>query len=147
MVFLGSDHGGYELKQKAKQWLTDLSLEFKDLGDAPTVPTDDYPDFAKLVGEAVALDPLNRGVLFCKSGGGMTIAANKIKGIRAVNVYDEQSARQAREHLDANVMALGAQWIAEDLAHKALETFLTTMFAEDEERHKRRVEKIMALEK
>ncbi len=142
MVYLGSDHGGYELKQKAKKWLEELGMEYEDLGDEPPDPTDDYPDFAKAVAKAVVEDPLHRGVLFCKSGGGMTIAANKFKGIRAVNVFDDQSARQAREHLDANVMALGANWVSEENAHKALETFLTTMFAEDEERHKRRVAKL-----
>ena len=142
MVYLGSDHGGYELKQKAKQWITDLGMEYKDLGDEPPDPTDDYPDFAQAVARLVVTDPLNRGVLFCKSGGGMTIAANKFVGVRAVNVFDEASARQAREHLNANVMALGASWISEVQAHQALETFLTTMFAEDEERHKRRVAKL-----
>lgn len=142
MVFLGSDHGGYELKQKAKQWLTDMGMEFQDIGDEPADPTDDYPDFAKLVAKEVVANPLNRGILFCKSGGGMTIAANKFKGIRAVDVFDEASARQAREHLDANVMALGARWIDEESSRKAVETFLTTMFAEDEERHKRRVSKL-----
>lgn len=142
MVFIGSDHGGYDLKQKAKQWLTDLGMEYKDLGDEPADPTDDYPDFAKLVALEVVNNPLHRGVLFGKSGGGMTIVANKFKGIRAVNIFDEATARQAREHLDANVMVLGARGLEDENAHKAVETFLTTMFAEDEERHKRRVSKM-----
>jgi RpiB/LacA/LacB family sugar-phosphate isomerase len=141
MVFLGADHGGLVLKDKAKQWITDLGMEVQDLGATELVPGDDYPDYAKAVTAQVLENPLNRGILFCKSGGGMTIVANKVHGIRAVNVFDEASARQAREHLDANVMALGANWVSEEDARKAIETFLTTMFDENEERHKRRIEK------
>lgn len=141
MIYLGSDHGGFALKEKAKQWLTEMGMEYQDMGATEVVPSDDYPDFAKPVAKAVQADALNRGLLFCKSGGGMTIVANKFPGIRAVNVFDEASARQAREHLDANVMALGANWVTEENAHKAIETFLTTMFDENEERHKRRVAK------
>lgn len=141
MVYLGSDHGGFALKEKAKAWLTELSMEYQDLGATQIDPGDDYPDYAKAVTKEVVTNPLNRGILFCKSGGGMTIVANKQPGIRAVNVFDEASARQAREHLDANVMALGASWISEDKARQAMETFLTTMFDETEERHKRRIAK------
>lgn len=141
MIYLGADHGGFELKEKAKQWITELGMEYEDLGAKELVQSDDYPDYAKAVVKEVAANPLNRGILFCKSGGGMTIVANKYKGIRAVNVFDEPSARQAREHLDANVMALGASWVSEDKARQALEIFLTTMFDENEERHKRRIAK------
>lgn len=141
MVYLGSDHGGFALKEKAKQWIQDLGMQYQDLGATEIVQSDDYPDYAKTVAKEVVTNPLNRGVLFCKSGGGMTIVANKIPGIRAVNVFNEASARQAREHLDANVMALGANWVSEEDARKAIETFLTIMFDENEERHKRRVAK------
>ncbi len=141
MVYLGSDHGGFELKEKAKQWIKDLGMEVQDLGATAFVQSDDYPDYAKAVAKGVQENALNRGILFCKSGGGMTIVANKQQGIRAVNVFDEESARQAREHLDANVMALGAKWVNDESARKAVETFLTTMFDENEERHKRRVAK------
>lgn len=144
MIFLGADHGGFELKEKAKAWLAELKMEYTDLGASSIDPTDDYPDFAKAVCKAVLTSPLNRGILFCKSGGGMTIAANRLKHIRAVNVYDEQSARQAREHLDANVIAVGASFVSEDQAKVAIETYLTTMFDADQERHKRRLEKIEA---
>lgn len=141
MVYLGSDHGGLQLKEKAKQWVKDLSMEVEDLGAHELVPSDDYPDYAKAVAKKVLDNPLNRGILFCKSGGGMTIVANKFKGIRAVNVFNEASARQAREHLDANVIALGSNWVNEEDARQAITTFLSTMFDENEERHKRRVAK------
>ncbi len=141
MVYLGSDHGGLQLKEKAKQWVKDLSMEVEDLGAHELVPSDDYPDYAKAVAKKVLDNPLNRGILFCKSGGGMTIVANKFKGIRAVNVFNEASARQAREHLDANVIALGSNWVNEEDARQAIITFLSTMFDENEERHKRRVAK------
>lgn len=144
MIFLGADHGGVELKEKAKTWLAELKMEYTDLGAQSIDPTDDYPDFAKAVCKAVLTSPLHRGILFCKSGGGMTIAANRLKHIRAVNVYDEQSARQAREHLDANVIALGASFVSPEQAKVAIETYLTTMFDADQERHKRRLEKIEA---
>lgn len=141
MVYLGSDHGGLQLKEKAKQWVKDLSMEVEDLGAHEYAPSDDYPDYAKAVAKKVLDNPLNRGILFCKSGGGMTIVANKFKGIRAVNVFNEASARQAREHLDANVIALGSNWVNEEDARQAIITFLSTMFDENEERHKRRVAK------
>ncbi|PWU23774.1 ribose-5-phosphate isomerase [Candidatus Cerribacteria bacterium 'Amazon FNV 2010 28 9'] len=147
MVYLGSDHGGFELKQKAKEWIKELGFDVEDLGDnAPIDQTDDYPLFAQAVSKAVRQSPINRGILFCKSGGGMTIAANKENGIRAVNVIDEATARQAREHLDANIIAIGSRWVSEDNARKAIATFLTTMFSE-EERHKRRIEEMKNEEK
>lgn len=145
MVYLGADHGGFELKEKVKGWLTELGFEYQDLGATALDNTDDYPPFAKAVADQVITNPLNRGILICRSGGGMVIAANKIKGTRAIYVFDEKSARHAREHNDANIACLAAGWIQESDARKAIEAFLTSMFSE-EDRHSRRINQIKAME-
>lgn len=141
MIYLGADHGGFELKNKAIAWIKELGMEVTDLGSTSLDPTDDFPIYAHAVATQVLQNPLNRGLLFCRSGAGMVIAANKHAGIRAADVFDAKSARQAREHLDANVASLSGDWMEEAKAHEAIETFLTTMFSE-EERYKRRIEQL-----
>lgn len=145
MVYLGADHGGFALKEKIKQWLDEWGVEYKDLGAHELDPGDDYPDYAIRVAKHVAQDPDNRGILLCRSGGGMVIAANKIKGARAVEVFNERSAQHAREHNDANIMTLSGDWIEDEHASRALQVFLETEFS-GEERHKRRLHKIQEIE-
>ncbi|MEP7166951.1 MAG: RpiB/LacA/LacB family sugar-phosphate isomerase [Candidatus Woesebacteria bacterium] len=141
MIFLGADHGGFALKEKMKTWLSEWGMEYEDLGAPGMDPTDDYPDYAHGVAQKVIENPINRGIVVCRSGGGMIIAANKHVGVRAVYIFDEKSARHAREHNDANVAGLAADWISEPEAKTAVDTFLHTLFSE-EPRHSRRIEKL-----
>lgn len=141
MVYLGADHGGYQLKEKIKIWLQRQNIQFEDCGATTLDPDDDYPDFAVAVARKVAQDPESKGILLCRSGAGMVIAANKVSSIRAVEVFDERSARHAREHNDANVASLSADWLDESTVFATLSTFLSTPFP-NEERHVRRIKKI-----
>lgn len=149
MIYLGADHGGYQLKEKIKQWLAEWKLPFTDLGTHTLDPEDDYPEFAFAVAEKVGAedDPRlswkkrNKGILACRSAGGVVIAANKVKGVRAVAAVDEKSARHSREHNDANILALSGDWMSEEVAKKAIKTWLDTEFSK-EERHARRIKQI-----
>jgi len=142
-VLLGSDHGGLRLKQEIKTLLEEMNISYEDVGcDCET--SVDYPDYAKPVAESVANGEFDRGILICGTGIGMSIAANKVRGIRCAVVSDEYSARMSREHNDANVLALGERVIGPDLAKSIVHTWLTTEFGGD--RHARRISKIHALE-
>lgn len=143
-VALGSDHAGLPGKEAAKRILDELGIAWADLGTNSTESVD-YPDFAEAVGKAVAGGEADRGLLFCGSGIGIGIAANKIPGIRAALVHDVETAHLAREHNDANVMAMGVRNTNPELFPSVIREFLTTDFAGG--RHTRRVEKIAALEK
>lgn len=153
MIYLGADHGGFELKEKLKKWLKEWGHDFDDLGNLELDPDDDYPDFALAVAKEVAQeDDSNKpwkerakGILVCRSGGGVVIAANKVKGIRAVDVFDAKSARHSREHNDANVIALSGDWMNEETVREAVKVWLETEFSKDE-RHVRRIGKIIAYE-
>ncbi len=138
MVFLGADHGGFALKENLKTWLADQGIEVEDMGAAILDPEDDYPVYAKQVAKKVLENPEYRGLLFCRSGGGMTIAANRVKGVRAVEIFDEKSARHAREHNDANIATISADWLTEDQARAAITVFLQTPFSKAP-RHIRRI--------
>jgi len=142
-IAIGADHAGYELKEKIKARLLERGIELNDLG---TVSNDsvDYPDFARLVGEEVVQKRADRGILVCGSGIGMSIAANKVHGVRAANVASEYEAQLSREHNDANVLAVGARTLDEATAEAIVEKFLSTPFAGG--RHQRRVDKIMQIE-
>lgn len=145
-VFLGADHRGFELKEKLKEWLKDHGYAVEDLGAHSLVPDDDYPDYAVAVAEKVAENPSeDRGILLCGSGHGMDVTANKVKGIRATVVVTEDSAKMAREHNDANVISIGADWTVPEKAKEIVRAFLETKFSGDE-RHMRRVEKIKKVE-
>jgi ribose 5-phosphate isomerase B len=143
-IALGADHAGFELKQKVKDYLGKKGVEVNDIGTNSTDSVD-YPDFARLVAHEVAQHRADYGVLVCGSGIGMSITANKVGGIRAANVSDEQDARLAREHNNANVLAIGARIIGDDKAMNIVDIFLNTQFAAG--RHERRVEKIATIEK
>jgi ribose 5-phosphate isomerase B len=149
MIYLGADHGGFELKEKIKEWLKEWKLEFKDLGAHKLDPEDDYPQFAFAVAENVSReDDMNspwkkraKGILACRSAGGVVIAANKMRDVRAVAVTDEKSAKHAREHNDANVLALSGDWMNDKQAKDIVKIWLDTEFSK-EERHRRRINQI-----
>ena len=142
-VALGADHAGFELKNALKRVLDELGVAYDDLGTNSPASVD-YPDFARTVSESVAAGRVDRGILVCGSGIGMSIAANKIHGIRAAVVTEVESARLSRLHNDANILALGARLTSEPDAAEMVRTFLTTDFQGG--RHADRVEKIRELE-
>ena len=143
-IALGADHAGVHLKADIRKLLDERGIAYKDFG-TESVESVDYPDFAESVARAVATGEFDRGLLFCGSGIGMAMAANKVPGIRAASVVDETSARLSRQHNDANVLALGERLTGPGLARDLVNTFLDTPF--DGGRHQRRVDKISALDK
>lgn len=140
MIALGCDHGGYELKQEVIAYLEKQGYAYKDYG-CYGLDSVDYPAYGKAVGEAVASGECEKGILICGTGIGISIAANKVKGVRAALCSDCFSAQATREHNDANVLAMGARVLGPGLALKIVETFLTTPFSEDP-RHIRRIRQI-----
>lgn len=140
MIALGSDHGGYELKQEIIQYLKENGIEYKDFGCHNTESCD-YPVYAKTVARAVADGECEKGILICGTGIGISIAANKVKGIRAAVCTDCFTAEATRLHNDANILALGGRVVGPGLAVKITETFLNTEFSGDE-RHIRRISQI-----
>ena len=139
-IAIGSDHGGFELKQAVMEHLTERGIEFKDFGCYDSKSCD-YPDIAKPVAHAVADKEYDFGILICGTGIGMSITANKIKGIRAALCSDCFSAEATRLHNDANILAMGGRVVGPGLALKIVDTFLDTPFS-NEERHIRRINKI-----
>lgn len=137
MIALGSDHGGFELKQEVIKHLQERNIEYKDFGTY-TKDSCDYPVFAKKVAEAVVNKECDFGILICGTGIGISIAANKVKGIRAALCHDCFSASATREHNDANILAMGARVIGPGLALMIVDTFLDTPFSNDD-RHIRRI--------
>ena len=140
MIAIGSDHGGFQLKQEIMQHLASRGEAFTDFGTY-TEDSCDYPDYGKAVARAVAAGEYDRGILICGTGIGISIAANKVPGIRAAVCGDCFSAEATRLHNDANILALGARVIGPGLALKIVDTFLDTPFSNDE-RHMRRIAKI-----
>ena len=143
-IAVGSDHAGYAAKEHLKRWLAERSHEVVDLGTHGSASVD-YPDFASRVGRAVIEGDAPLGLLVCGSGIGMSIAANKIAGIRAAHCTDAYQARVAREHNDANVLCLGARVSGLGVMEDTLESFLGHAFAGG--RHAARVEKIQCLDR
>ncbi|MBR6377149.1 MAG: ribose 5-phosphate isomerase B [Oscillospiraceae bacterium] len=142
-IALACDHGALELKEAIKAHLTKRGLEYEDFGTY-TKDSCDYPDFAGPAARAVAAGECDRGIVCCTTGIGISIAANKIHGIRCALLHDHMSARLTRQHNNANMMALGAAVTAEPLALELVDIFLDTEF--EGGRHQRRVDKIAALE-
>lgn len=140
---VGSDHAGFEAKERAKQVLASMGAEVIDEGTTSGESVD-YPDFGAAVGRAVASGEAERGVLICGSGIGISIAANKIAGVRAAVCWNEETARLARQHNDANVLCLGARFIEPELAARMIRTFVETGF--EGGRHQRRVDKLNMLD-
>ncbi|HEY7784473.1 MAG TPA: ribose 5-phosphate isomerase B [Pyrinomonadaceae bacterium] len=143
-IAIASDHAGYAGKEKLKLLLNELGIAFEDLGTVSEESVD-YPDYAARVAKEVARGGADQGLLVCGSGTGMAIAANKVPGVRAAVAWNEESARLARQHNDANVLSIGARLTPEPELAKIVRTFFTTRF--DGGRHAKRVEKIMELEK
>ncbi len=142
-IAIGADHAGFELKELIKQTLDELRLPYRDFGTESDESVD-YPDFAARVGRAVAGGEFQRGILICGTGIGMALAANKIGGVRAAPVMDLETARLAREHNDANILALGARVTPPERALDIVRLFLKTEF--EGGRHERRLKKVSALE-
>jgi ribose 5-phosphate isomerase B len=145
LIYIGSDHAGFKLKEKIKHRLNKHNIPFQDLGNLKYNPDDDYPDFAKKVANAVVRTN-SLGILLCGSAQGMAIAANKIKGVRAVIPFSLKEARLSREHNNANIICLSGWHTHFHRAAKMLEKFLTTPFSQ-EPRHLRRLNKIKRLER
>ncbi|MBR4231703.1 MAG: ribose 5-phosphate isomerase B [Oscillospiraceae bacterium] len=143
MIALGCDHGGFALMQEIKAHLEELGLEYKDFGTY-SADSCDYPVYAEAAARAVASGECDRGILVCGTGIGISIAANKIKGIRAALCSDCFSAEMTRRHNNANMLAMGARVLGGGLALKIVDTFLTTGF--DGGRHQRRIDLITAIE-
>ncbi len=139
-IAIASDHGGFKLKEEIKKFLEKEGYQIKDFG-TNSEESCDYPDFAYPAAKAVAEGTFDRGILFCGSGVGASIVANKVKGIRAVNAWDEDIAKQSREHGDCNVLALGGRYVSPSKAKKIVDVWLKTPFSGDE-RHLRRIRKI-----
>lgn len=140
MIALGSDHGGYELKQEVKKHLEERGLKYKDYGTYSTQSCD-YPDYAQKVARAILDHECERGILICGTGIGISIAANRYPGIRAAVCTDCFMAEATRQHNDANILALGGRVLGVGSALKIVDTFLDTPFS-NEERHLRRINKI-----
>ena len=142
MIAIGSDHAGYEYKEKIKKLLDELKLPYEDYGTNSSESTD-YPDYAHSVSVAVSTGKADRGILICGTGIGMSIVANKHPGIRAAVCESVKAAELARQHNDANVLALGARITPWETAEQIVRTFFTTQF--EGGRHQRRVDKIHKL--
>lgn len=138
-IALGSDHAGFALKEKVREYLRSKGLEVEDYGTGDTQRVD-YPDFAEKVAAQVSAKQADYGVLVCGTGIGMMLAANKVPGIRATVANDTVSARMAREHNNANVLTMGGRMIDESTMHQVVDTWLSTSFAGG--RHELRVQKI-----
>lgn len=145
-VYLASDHGGFELKEELKEWLSQNGVQFEDTGAHTLDPEDDYTEFVIALAKKVASEPESFGIVLGRSGNGEAIAANKVPGVRAAVCLNEMMAEKARSHNNANVLSLGADYISTEGAKKVLQKFLNTPFS-NEERHIRRLKKIEELEK
>lgn len=145
-VYLATDHAGFALKEKVKEYLLQEGYKVEDCGAYQYNKDDDYPDFIAKVGEAICSDQKNsRGIIFGKSGAGEAIVANKYKGVRAFLAVNEKNVLLARKHNDANVISLGSEIVSVEQAKKLAKLFLTTPLSK-EDRHVRRIEKIKAIE-
>src|SRR5438270_9206077 len=144
-VVVGADHAGFELKQTIADFLREENHDVIDVGTTNTDPVD-YPDYAEALGKVIIDGKAERGVLICGSGVGASVAANKLVGIRAGLCHDTYSAHQGVEHDDTNVLVLGSRVIAYALAEELVKAFINARFT-NEERHRRRLEKVKAMEK
>jgi len=144
-IAIAADHGGFSVKGELADLLRSMGHEVLDLGAHQVEPQDDYPDYARYVGQAIQNGHAERGVLLCGSGVGASVAANKMKGVRAGLCHDYYSAHQGVEHDDMNVICLGARVIGPAMACELVTAFVSANFT-GEERHARRLEKIEAIE-
>ena len=143
-IAIGCDHGAFDLKNAVVKHLQGKGYEVCDFG-CYSLDSCDYPDFAKAAAEAVASGACEKGIVLCTTGIGISIAANKVKGIRCALLSDPLSARMTREHNDTNMMAMGAGIVGKNLALEIVDTWIGTEFS-GEAKHQRRIDKVMALE-
>ena len=143
-IAIGCDHGAFDLKNVVVKHLQGKGYEVADFG-CYSLDSCDYPDFAKAAAEAVASGECEKGIVLCTTGIGISIAANKVKGIRCALLSDPLSARMTREHNDTNMMAMGAGIVGKNLALEIVDTWIGTEFS-GEAKHQRRIDKVMALE-
>jgi ribose 5-phosphate isomerase B len=144
-IAIGADHAGFTMKEDLAAQIRKLGHDVLDKGAHSVEPSDDYPDFAEAVGKALVEGKADRGVLICGSGVGVSVAANKIPGIRAGICHDTYSAHQGVEHDNMNVLVLGSRIIGLELAHDLVRAYLAAQFS-GEERHVRRLAKVQAIE-
>lgn len=143
-IAIGSDHAGFELKEKVKGFLQEWGHRVTDLGTHSLDPVD-YPDYAEAVGITVRDGKADRGIVICGSGVGASVAANKIPGIRAALIFDTYSAHQGVEHDDLNILVLGGRVVGTEMARELVRAFMGATFS-GEERHRRRLAKVKAIE-
>lgn len=144
-VYICSDHGGYELKEQIKPWLEGLGYQVEDMGPFSFDPGDDYPDYVLPLAQKVQTDKNSFGIILGRSGNGEVIAANKVKGIRAVLCLNDKMAEMAKVHNNANILSLGADYLNFNQVKSIVQTFLQTPFPK-EERHVRRLQKVADFE-
>ena len=145
-IAVGDDHAGNNLKEIIVTWLKDLDYEITDLGASELDPSDDYPDLALTVAQAVSSGAADNGIIICGSGVGASMVANKVPGVRACLCHDTYSSHQGVEHDDMNVLCLGGRIIGEDLSKEIVTSFLHATFI-PEPRFRRRLDKLLLIEK
>ena len=144
-IAVAADHNGYDLKNLIYSLMSDAGHEVTDVGPHEVDPLDDYPDYAKPLAEGVSAGKYDRGIMICGSGVGASVAANKVKGVRAAVCHDIYSAHQGVEHDDMNVLCLGSRIVGLEVAKELVKAFLTAEYTH-EERHQRRLEKVISME-
>ena len=144
-ISIGTDHGGFELKNHLLEVITSSGYDVLDKGAHKFDPNDDYPDFAKLVAKSIQKGETTKGIIICGSGVGASITATKFKGVRAAICHDSYSASQGVEHDDMNVLCLGSRIVGLEVAKELVKAFLTAEYTH-EERHQRRLEKVIRME-
>lgn len=145
MLYIAADHAGWQLKENLRDYLAEKGVEVVDLGNDVLDPDDDYTDFAKDLAEKVVAEGV-AGILICGSGQGMCLAANKVKGARAVLAHDEFTSRVAKEHLNANILCLGGRVLDFDIAKKIVNNWMSAELLEDE-KYSRRLTKVKEIER
>lgn len=128
MLIIGADHGGFELKEIIKKYLDEKNIKYFDFGALENDPLDDFSDIAIPLAKKVADKEYERGILICGSGAGVCMAANRVKGVRAVNCFNTELAKLAREHNDANILCMGGRFVDKDTAVQIIDTWLNTEF-------------------
>lgn len=141
MIYIGSDHAGFKLKEAIKSYLTKKELIFEDVGNVELDPDDDYPEFGRQVAKKVVINSNNRGILACGSGIGMCLVANKVKGARGFIPISPKHAEMSRRHTNTNIICFGQDYVNNRKALKMLDIWLNTKF-DTAARHRRRVSKI-----
>ena len=144
-IAIAADHGGYPLKVELGAWLEASGYDVVDLGAHELDPFDDYPDFANAAAEAIISGQVERAIMFCGSGAGASIAANKVPGVRAAVCHDTYSAHQAVEHDDMNILCIGARVVGGEVARELVTAFLTAQLLDDQ-KYQRRLAKVVSIE-